>query len=214
MQMGDEHKYDICLRAIQVCTIYEDDPTNVQIIADVISKLEDQRIDLFFTETVYNINRNINITTITEFLKSIPVINCKVQKTVTVVSQNNADISDVFTNMNLNDEVSFDPDSSNRDTTDNDSSSRDFSGRFPSTDAGPSNDYYFNSGNVSAYTPNDNPGNSNADPFVVTTYTNILVDFLVFLLSDESDIYPMYIYFSNSHYYYPVYQINYKLFQE
>lgn len=217
--MDAEHQYDVCLRAIQICTINEDDPTNIQIIAEVINKLEDQQIDLRLEKHIYDIDEQyINTKMIKKFLKSIPVIHCKLQKTVTVISQNNDNFSDEVTNINFNDEVSFSHDASDFfdwDTIDKDSYDHDSSGSVHSTNDSPSSDNRFNSGNAAAYTPYNNPGNSNAGPSVITTYTNVETEFLVFLLSEEKNIiYPMYIFYRDLNYYYPVYQIHYKSFRE
>lgn len=208
--MEAEKRYNLCYTAVQVCAIYEDYSEDVRLTAEVITNLNDQQIDLRLKDNIYDIDDDyINTEMLKRFLTTTPVIHCKVQKTVTVVSQNNPDISDAFANMNFNDEVPNENDTT--DFSDNDSSDRDFSGTFHSTNAGPSNEDNFNSGNYAAYTPNDNPGNSNVDPFVVTSYTstNVEIDFLVFILNDaETDaIYPMFIFLSKENYYYPAYQI-------
>lgn len=218
--INDERKQNICEEVVQVCPIYEDDLRDVHILAEEYDVGEEMHSNISITEGLYNLAMTSFTQPIKHFLTSIPAIRCTVQ--VTVVSQNNDDISDAFANLNLTDEVSADRDFSSRDF-----SGRIFSDRFPftgagsssddysnssSSDAGPSNDDYFNSGNVADYTPNDNPGNTDDGPFVVNTYTT--ADFLIYLLN-ESDLYPMIVFYPNDFStYYPVYSLDHKTLVE
>lgn len=210
--MEEDRKRSICSKVVQVCPICEVDPTNVHIVVEVNDEIRNLQL-LEQLYTLYEISFAENIK---QFLKTIPAIECKVQ--VTVARRTDVDVSDIFANMNLTNELASDREVSNRISSDRFSSfdastSNDDYSSTSSSDAGLSNENYFNSGSFDASISNVDPDNSDAGPSVVIT-NETLVNYLVFLLH-ESKSYPMIIFYpDNSGIYYPVYSVDHKLFFE
>lgn len=203
--MENEHKKNLCLSTMGLCSIYEDDPTTLLITTEIITMKEVQG-DLNLKENLLNLEAQNTAHKVKEFLMSFPTLKC-MGKVQVNVPRNNINISDIFANMNLTDDVASD--------------------RFPTADAGSSNDDYYSAGSPDASPSNYDDFNfgpfdvyiSNADSADSSDVNSSVAypsyDFCLFLFPLQSDIYPMIIFYpNNSGIPYPVYAVDYELLQE